>query len=102
MPTVDADRIETTSAGLLTALQTSTDQRGIGVFSDCSMELTRSWVRNAPSTNYYLWPSMLTYSAAHVSGLLDGAAMFKSRTAGNTLNRFAVVRVSPTVFEVWH
>jgi len=102
-PTTDAGRIASTSTALLAAVQSYTGYLGIGVFPACSGVLTTSWIRDYPSTNYYLWPNVITtYSPGTVSGLLSGAAIFSTPTAGNDFNQYVAVRVSVSLIEVWH
>ncbi|MEX2584647.1 MAG: hypothetical protein WD766_15365 [Gemmatimonadota bacterium] len=50
-----------------------------------------------------LWPDVVTtYSPAHASGLLDGAAIFSTPNAGTDYSQYVAVRNSEGVFEVWH
>ena len=102
-PTTDANRVASTSTALLAAVQSYTGYLGIGVFPGCAGVLTTSWIRDAPSTNYYLWPDVITtYSPSTVSALLNGAAIFSTPTAGNDFNQYVAVRVGVSLLEVWH
>ena len=102
-PSTDANRVSNSSTALLAAVQSYTGYLGIGVFPGCGGTLSTSWIRNAPNTNYYLWPNVSTfYTPAYVSGLLSGAVIYSTPTPGNDYNKFVAVRVSATVFEVWH
>lgn len=102
-PTTDANRVASTSTALLAAVQSYTGYLGIGVFPGCAGVLTTSWIRDAPSTNYYLWPNVIaTYSPSTVSALLNGAAIFSTPAPGNDFNQFVAVRVGVSLLEVWH
>ena len=99
----DPQNVSASAASLLNALQSETRYLGIGVFTDCSGSAHTAWIRNYPNTNYYLWPDVFTtYSSAYVSGLLGGAVISSTPTAGNNYYNYAVVRSGPGVFEVWH
>ncbi|MDE2047192.1 MAG: Ig-like domain-containing protein [Betaproteobacteria bacterium] len=99
----DAQNVASNATNLLNALQSGTQYLGIGVYTDCSGSAHTSWIRNYPNTNYYLWPDVFTtYSSAYVSGLLNGAVITSTPTAGSNFNNYVVVRSSASVFEVWH
>lgn len=99
----DANRVKSTSSALLNALQSERNYLGIGVYTGCSGAFGTSWIRNYPLTNYYLWPDVFTtYSASHVSELLNGTVIFSTPTAGNDYTQYTVVRSTASVFEVWH
>jgi hypothetical protein len=101
--TPDSNRVASTSSAFLTALQSEANYLGTNVYTDCSGTWNTSWIRNYPATNYYLWPDVFTtYSDVYVSNLLTGAVIYSTPTAGNNYNEYVAVRVSSTVFEVWH
>lgn len=101
--TPDTNRVTSTSSALMTALQSETNYLGINVYTDCSGTWHTSWIRNYPATNYYLWPDVFTtYSDIYVSNLLSGAVIYSTPTAGTNYNDYVAVRLSSTVFEVWH
>jgi hypothetical protein len=110
LPANDTGRVAATRAELLAALQANTTFQGIAVHSACASGYlppnTTSiprWIRNAPDTNYFLWPDVATVrSATSVAAMLDGAVIYK--VPGTTLDfsRYVAIRVNPTVFEVWH
>lgn len=99
----DVNLANSNATALLNALQSGINYMGIGVYTDCSGIGHTSWIRNYPNTNYYLWPNVFTtYTSAYVSTLLNGAVIYSTPTAGNNFNQYVAVRVSTTVFEVWH
>lgn len=102
MPAADTGRVTSTATALLAAVPTSPVQTGIGVYNNCvpGAPSTR-WLRNAAATDYTLWPNPSIYSAAAMTTMLDGAAIFSARTP-NASNMYAAVRMTATVFEVWH
>ena len=110
MPKDDPARIPATASALLAAVQSNTTLLGINVYSDCTSgaglpgaTYPPRWVRNAPDTDFYLWPNTSTvHSAASVSARLDGAAIFSAPGAGNEFRKYLAVRVSATMLEVWH
>lgn len=98
-----ANRVAATSTELHNALQSEDRYLGIGVYTDCSGSYRTSWIRNYPQTNYYLWPDVFTtYSASHVSSLLNGMPMFRTPAAGSDYTQYAVIRSTASVFEAWH
>ena len=81
----DSQNVASSATALLNALQSQTDYLGISVYTDCSGVAKTAWIRNYPNTNYYLWPNVFsTYSASYVSGLLTGAVINSTQTAGNS------------------
>lgn len=98
-----SNRVAATTTELHNALQSEDRYLGIGVYSDCSGSYRTSWIRNYPQTNYYLWPDVFTtYSAGHVSSLLNGMPMFRTPAAGSDYTQYTVVRSTASVFEIWH
>ena len=107
MPQNDPGRVASTAAALLSAVQSNTTLLGINVYSSCApnggFPTPQRWVRNAPGTDFLLYPNTATvHPAASVAALLDGAAIFSAPGAGNDFKRYVAIRVSSTLFEVWH
>jgi len=99
----DSNLVSTTAANFITALQSESGYVGTNVYTDCSSYGYTSWIRNSPSTNFYLWPDVVsTYSISTVTDLLSGMPVFSTPDAGNNYDEYVSVRVSETVFEVWH
>ena len=109
LPAADTGRVTATRAELLAALQANTKWQGIAVHSACASgslppntTTIPRWIRNAPDTNYFLWPDVTTVrSAASVAAMLDGAVIYK--VPGTTLDfsRYVAIRLNPFL-EVWH
>jgi hypothetical protein len=111
LPANDTGRVPSTAAALLAAVQSSTIMQGIRVHTGCNPSfvipstgtVVPQWVRNAPDTNFYLWPNSTTvHTAASVAALLDGAAIYSAPGAGSIYTRYLAIRLSPTLFELWH
>jgi hypothetical protein len=110
LPTNDSGRVPSTASALLNAVQSTAIAQGIHVHSGCATALTvpgsnvvPQWIRNAPDTNFYLWPNTTTvHSAASVAAMLDGAAIFSAPGAGANYSRYLAIRANSSLFEVWH
>lgn len=104
----DTGRVASTASALLAAVQANSF--GITVHSACGPTFVPPstgsapprWIRNAPDTNYFRWPDLTTvHTAASVAALLDGAVIYR-RSVATAPSNYVAIRLSSTVFEVWH
>jgi len=99
----DTNLVSNTAVNFIAALQTETNYLGTNVYTDCSSYGYTSWIRDYPYARFYQWPDVFTvYSIATVTALLSGMPVFSTPTAGNNYDEYVSVRVSESVFEVWH
>jgi len=110
LPANDSSRVPATASAVVSAVLNNTAFQGINVHTSCTSAaappgstMPQRWVRNAPGTELFLWPDLITmYSGTSVAALLDGAVIYSAPGAGLDFTKYVAIRVSATVFEVWH
>jgi hypothetical protein len=110
LPAADPGRAAASASALLAALQGNTMFKGINAFTDCASAVVipgqpdrPRWVRNAPDTNYFLWPNTtVVYPATSLASMLANAVIYSQPGAASDFSKYVVIRVSPGVFELWH